>query len=99
MHEASVRYYARKHGIVRPRHEHELTTKQKEEVRYLYVSLKHSRRQVAEIMGINVGKIYRFLVHENIIRDRKTATQICHHKKQRVKNWNQKRLEHQLGAQ
>lgn len=99
MKDASVRYHARKKGIVRPKIEHALTQKQKEEIRYLYVSLRHSRRQVADIMGINYGKVYRYLVEENLIRDRKTATRICHTKKQRVKTWQQKRIEKQLAAQ
>jgi DNA-binding CsgD family transcriptional regulator len=91
IHAASVRNWARQKGVIRPRNTSSLTDKQKEEIKYLYLSRKHSRRQVAKEMGISQWKVYNYLKKKDLIRNKseaRTASSKRRYNYKRSKSWN-----------
>ena len=78
----SVLKWARDWGIVRGRAV-QLSQKEKEEIRFLYVTCKHTVVQIARITGVPDWTVFYYLSKNNLTRTKTEARRLREVKKQR----------------
>lgn len=76
IHEASIRAWVRKAGIIRKKNVMRLSREKVEEILTYYVKERKSRRQIQTMTGIDQYVIYRVLKKEGVIRKRSQAISI-----------------------
>lgn len=87
IHSATVLKWARESGVVRSRSTISLSKREKEEIRSLYVTYRHSIKQVSLITGISRHKIFYWLNKQGLTRSKAESMKLrAWKRKQRSKS-------------